>query len=171
MSIGKKLQEQLNSLKGTAGDTDPNKLFSTEAVQGNVIASIDVYDFDRFAYSIKMIEVSKVTDEKKAIDVLDSLKNQAEDIVGKVSYLLEDLAVIEIDDVNNKALLRSAVPEIHGKEIRYYEVVINLGKRICMERFSYNSNEKNRKAIPFILTSEVLERVVNHLVKSISDVK
>src|SRR5690349_1116460 len=51
-----------------------------------------------------------------------TLKGWADGIAGRVSGLLEDLKVVEVDDTRHEALLRSDGPSVRGDDVLYYEV-------------------------------------------------
>ena len=58
------------------------------------------------------------------------LKKQAQEIVGKITYLGSELKVIEVDGVSNAVQIRSRKPAEDG----YVEIILREGNFLSLER-------------------------------------
>jgi hypothetical protein len=92
------------------------------------------------------------------------LKTRAETIVGRVSGLLETLALIELDASRDAALLRSATPGRRGDAISYYELLLEGNGSTTMRRYEGpHGEETRRQQIPYTLTHDSLGKLVSDL--------
>jgi hypothetical protein len=128
---------------------------------------VEIKDFDKFSFHIGKLELKNIAESKEIKLTAENLKEQAKRLVGKVTYLLENLALIEFDSVNLVAQIRSVSPYKEIDLLSYYEIVIDNQGRISVERFQQNKEEP-RVQIPFKLTEEVFERLIDDLAESVS---
>jgi hypothetical protein len=85
---------------------------------------------------------------------------------GRVTGLLEPLCLIEIDRVRHVALLRSDAPPRKDDFVLYYEVTFRGQNRVNVERFkAAKQSPAKREPVPFVLTHEVLAKLVDDLVR------
>lgn len=93
----------------------------------------------------------------------------ADRVAGRITYLLEKIAIIEVDAASGSALLRSARPERRGEARAYYEVVLTIPGTLTLTRYRYHQGEAKRVEIPCNLTLEVFERLVDDLVATMRE--
>jgi hypothetical protein len=91
------------------------------------------------------------------------LAEQANAIQKKITYLLEEFKLIEMDNQNKRAQLRSYPPYTRDNSKYYYEVVLDEGNKAHFQRYQYSMEEKRYGKITSQLTSETFERLVNDL--------
>ena len=90
-----------------------------------------------------------------------TLADWARGIADRVGGLLEDLAVIEVNDPSREALLRSDAPTARGDDRFYYEVHLTGLTTATVRRFRGNrSGGSRREQVAFALTHEVLANLV-----------
>ena len=88
------------------------------------------------------------------------LREQADRLARQVTCLLEPLRVVEVDDGNAIAQLRSQPPARREGPLRYYEVTRHADGTTHLDRYESRPGESKREAIPFGLTHEALAKVV-----------
>jgi len=94
----------------------------------------------------------------------DQLQKAAEDLCVKVTYLLENIGLLEIDPLVGQVLVRSTTPTTKNGTTEYYEVLLRTETgRISLERWSWSAAQPTRQRIPLQLTHEVLLRFVDDL--------
>ena len=131
----------------------PNRKFETALNQGKVTAS-DL-TVERVGISTPRIDYrfSEPKHYGAAHDVAD-------DVVRRVDYLLEPLAIIESDAGENQVQIRSAKPSQSGDDRRYYEMNVD-GGGISIQRFKATGNSRENEEIH--LTRESFERLCRDL--------
>ena len=89
-----------------------------------------------------------------------TLKGWADGIAARVSGLMEDLKVLEVDDVRQEALLRSDGPTAKGDDRLYYEVHLRGLTHATVRRYKGSlSAGARREQVAFALTHEVLAKL------------
>ncbi|MFQ5674990.1 MAG: hypothetical protein ACE5G1_03765 [bacterium] len=125
---------------------------------------VKVTDFDRFSFVMESLFVEKLTGEAGARTLI---KKQAEFLKSKLTYLLENIEIFEIDEVNSKAQLRSDKPETEQTSLSYYEIVIDGGARITLHRVLFDKLKREKSSTQFHLTNEVIEKAMNDFVMAL----
>ena len=130
---------------------------------------LTVKDFDKFSFLLEnlQIEISKESAEVP-LDV-DDLKKRAEFLAKKVTYLLENFEVLEIDAVNLKIQLRSISAQDERAALSYFEIIMQGNGSISLARILFAKGKKQR--IPFHLTNEVFEKLLTDVVETIQSQK
>ena len=101
---------------------------------------------------------------RRANAALDAaaLKAWGEQIAGRVTGLLEPLRLLEVDDEQKVALLRSGKPGQRGEAVLYYEVRLTADGAATVQRFEASHQpETKRQQIEFALTHEVLAKLAS----------
>jgi hypothetical protein len=91
-----------------------------------------------------------------------SVQRWAASIASRVTGLLEPLKVLEVDAATERAVLRSATPSSKDGEPVYYEMNLAATSKATLNRYqgTYEAGKK-RQPIPFALTHEAIEKLVN----------
>lgn len=92
-----------------------------------------------------------------------TLKTWADDVVGRVGGLLEDLKVYEVDAPRDEAVLRSDAPSARGEKLSYYEVRLHGLARAVVRRFTATKAVPGREQVGFALTHEVLAKLAGDI--------
>jgi len=94
----------------------------------------------------------------------DSLRAWAERIGERATGLVESLAVLEVDELRNEALLRSDGPLARGDRLVYFEILLRGTTEAIVRRYqsSHQAGEK-RQQVPFALTYEGVAVLVRAL--------
>ncbi len=171
MILGKTIVDQLRQYllnqKGVSEEKEGNYIFNRTIE--NLNFQLTVKDFDKFSFLLEslQIEISKESAEVP-LDV-DDLKKRAEFLAKKVTYLLENFEVLEIDPVNLKSQLRSISAQDGRAALSYFEIIMQGNGSVSLARILFDKGKKQKQRIPFHLTDEVLEKLIDDLVKTIQN--
>ena len=95
---------------------------------------------------------------------LDDLKGWGDRLARKVTYLLEPLAVHEVDAPGREVVLRSASPSAKPDRRSYYEVRLKGTGLMKFDRVAFHEDSRSRRPVPCLFTNEVVERLIDDLV-------
>lgn len=94
-----------------------------------------------------------------------TLKTWAAEIANRVSGLMEDLKVLEVDETRDEAILRSDEPTRKGDVVNFYEVRLTGLPRAVVRRFKADTAAGSRREqVAFAVTHEVLGNLVEGIV-------
>jgi hypothetical protein len=99
---------------------------------------------------------------RKANTTLDvaALKAWGEKVAARVTGLLEPLRLLEVDEENRIALLRSDKPAQRGDAVLYYEMRLTGDGAATVQRFQASHEaQTKREQIEFTLTHEALAKL------------
>lgn len=147
-------------------ELEENGHFSMDEKIDQLRLVAEIENFDKYSILLKKVELhnSKTADMGKHIS--DHLRKRAQFLADKIKYLLEDLALIEMDEVNHKAQLRSVRPDKQDEMTSYFDLVLHGNAKITFMRYQYNNDAKDRTPISFSLTKEILQRLLDDLAES-----
>jgi len=103
---------------------------------------------------------------KRTADFADgtALRTWAERIAKRASGLLESLKVLEIDESQNIAIVRSDTPSRRNGVIAYYEVRVTGTSSANVRRYQIDSTKgQPREQVAFAVTNESLEKLVRDI--------
>lgn len=95
---------------------------------------------------------------------INELKDWADRVAARVTYLMEPLRVVEIDPVGVEVELRSAAPSVRKGVRAFYEVRLRRAGTLNIARVVFDDVTRTRRDEPFQMTREVLERLTDDLV-------
>lgn len=95
-----------------------------------------------------------------------ALRAWAKGLTERLTYLMEPLVLLELDDEAGVAELRSKVPSTRENARSYYEVRIDHAGTIRLRRITFDASDRRRNSVPCQLTREALERLVDDLVET-----
>jgi hypothetical protein len=169
MNSARKLVEKLNVFRQTH---DPGQAalkisgkdggYLVKEQLDNIHLQVEIEDFDKFSYMVR--SVSMTHSQTLAAPVKDVLLRQAGEIERQISYLLEGFRLVEVDEVNGTAQIRSITPYKKGDERLYYEVLLRGGNSLTFTRYRKQHPTGKRQIVPSHLTQEIFERLVDDLV-------
>jgi hypothetical protein len=96
-----------------------------------------------------------------------ALKDWADRLSKRVTYLMEPLKVIEIDADGGEVQVRSQSPTPREEQRGYYEMRLFRNGSLRLERFAYDGGTRQRHPVPCQLTREVLERLADDIAASV----
>ena len=131
-------------------------------------ASLNVQDYDRYSVILRHLEVAG--SETVANDrTKDYLQRCAAEISGRVTYLEEPLALLELDAQAGIAQLRSSPPERRSGESVYWELTVWAAPhpRARLTRYRWTADSDERHSVPHPLTFVTLARIAEDLAASL----
>ena len=155
MGVGRKLVRALDNLMVT----ETNLPLVVAAEHEGSKANLELSDLDRLGCSVLELKVKGTKDDRMEGD----LESRASELSQKVNYLLEDIRLVEVNKDKGFALLRSYSPREDKDHIFYYEMTLRDDPSISAVRYKYIKERKSPKQVSYILTKEVLERLVDDL--------
>ena len=81
-------------------------------------------------------------------------------LLWQITYLMEELILVEETEDFSRVLMRSAKPDKRAEGIYYYELMLEQGEAIRLDRRCYNFETRRRIAVPFTISKEIFERLV-----------
>lgn len=165
MSYGKNILENIHQhLIREQGIADQGPVVFQSALNGLQL-KIEFEDFDKFSFLIQNLEIF----EKKNEPInLELLRRRADYIINHVNYLLENFQLVEEDTVNKKLQLRSQPPDQANNTVAYYEIILDSAGKLTLTRYQKQKWEKQRSRVPIKITEDVLEKLINDLISSIT---
>lgn len=102
----------------------------------------------------------------------DVLQEWADTLSRRISYLLETLGILEVDEDQGEVLIRSNPPERQGSTTSYYEVLLSHAGpgRFVLRRYESQRGIPGRTAKDMQLTHEVLGRLARDLAETVPPV-
>ncbi|MBI1928793.1 hypothetical protein HYR99_31675 [Candidatus Poribacteria bacterium] len=165
--LSQKLINQIDQLRETfsarmaEGALEEKSPILVSAQSDTVRVSAQLIDCDRLGYLLTALEAQLINDNQAgiAIDKVQ-IEDQIGMLLGKITYLTEALTLVEKEADLSRVLIRSANPEKRVDGIYYYELTLEAGKSIRLNRRCYNFETRRRGAVPFTLSKELFERLV-----------
>ena len=132
---------------------------------GSLTSELLVVDKLGCAFTQMTYESSRLADADNA-----RLTAVSEDLVRRMTYLLEPLGVVELDDESASIQLRSVPPAKEDGVIRYYELVVRRGGQITLQRFEKPQDRSaDRRQITAEVTRDVFQRLAGDMEESLSE--
>jgi hypothetical protein len=127
-----------------------------QAKVGDLRVGLKLADRDRLGCLLEKLEIKHAQGNPLGLD--------PPRIAGKVTYLGEALAVIEVEGSGEKAILRSAPPRKDGELVSFFEMVLDRSEGISLVRYVYDRIRGERLAVPAPLTISTLVRLLTDLI-------
>lgn len=126
-----------------------------QATEGNLRAEVSLEDWDRLGCLLRGFDLVNDLDGPWLADPI-RIKDQ-------VTYLGEQLEIIESEGAGGRTILRSTPPRMDGDAISFFEMVVDPAKGLSLARYRYDRQQGERKPVPVSLTCETLERLAADL--------
>jgi hypothetical protein len=97
----------------------------------------------------------------------DALKEWGDRLAKRVTYLMEPLKVLEVNDQGGEVQLRSQSPTPRADQRAYYEMRLFRNGKLRMERFAFDESTRQRRPVTCQLTRETLERLADDIAVSV----
>src|SRR5262245_48741017 len=96
----------------------------------------------------------------------DVLRNWADDLSRRITYLLEQIGPLEYDPAAGQVLIRSVRPDSLPDGSQYYEVVLSShsGGNFSLRRYRSTKGQPGRAPVDITVKHEVLLKLVDDLV-------
>lgn len=97
------------------------------------------------------------------------LKEWAEALSRRITYLLEHIGPLEFSTDQGQVLIRSNPPDKQAGVTQFYEILLqsHAGGKFTLRRYRSEKGALGRKAVDIQVTHEVLHKLINDLVETI----
>jgi hypothetical protein len=161
MSLRQQLAQELARLVGT---TAPTSVTATDP--GGLRLQVDFTAVDTMSCSFAQIELFVPTLQNAAFD---ALRNWADSLSRRLTYLLENIGPLEYDPAAGQVLIRSAPPDKLPDGTQYYEIVLSshTGGNFSLRRYRSTKGQPGRAPVDITVTHEVLLKLADDLVDTL----
>ncbi len=160
MTLGKQAVDKLQTAFEKQREASPEtQTLVFEDRFDNLRLRVEAADFDKYSYLLERLELSP----SQAFLDFEALRNGVRKLTERVNCLLENLTVVEEDTTNQMIQLRSATPQVEDTASVYYEILVGADGRVRVERYRRRPEAPARERIPFQMTREVLQKLIDHL--------
>ena len=161
MSLNKQLTDELNRL-GAFSASSPQTV--SLSVPDQVDIAIDFLTVDSMSCAFREIRLNVPSLVNAGFD---ALKQWAESLCSRVTYLLENIGPLELDPDSKQVLIRSVPPDAQSDATRFYEIILQSHADGNFSLRRYRSDSSGREQVEIQATHEVLGKLVNDLVETI----
>jgi hypothetical protein len=161
MTLADQLLEKLADWKPT-GDGRHSATFALP--EAGWTATLTGDTFDTLGCRLDALELNRNAPATVATSGRN-LTSHAKAVATRATGLLEPLALIEVDQAADQALLRSREPARKGGDLHYYEARFEGLDRVSVRRFKGSMATPKRTAVPFALTHEAIAKLADDLTR------
>jgi hypothetical protein len=163
------LTAELTNLIGLSVSTPHTTTLSTadpRNASGRMEVQVDFVEVDRLSCAVRELRLN-IPSMGNATP--DELRNWADALCQRITYLLENMGPMEFEPDAGKVLIRSTIPTQNAASKLFYEVLLhaNAGGSFSLTRYESVKGQPGRTAVDMKLTHEVLTRLVRDLVETI----
>lgn len=165
MNYGKLILEKLLEEKDrTIQEKAKDKFNILQHKEDEFQFQVKFKDIDKYGIVLDYISISKSTPVMDVDIINKKLESNSNEIQKRITYLLENFKLIELDRMSKRAQLRSYPPYKEDDSKYFYEIVLDEANRIHFQRYQYSSNSKRYEKITSQFTLEIFMRLVNDLI-------
>lgn len=165
MELTAQLENELKQLVGYSSST-PRRVELTDPA-GHVLG-IGFVAVDRMSCAFESLTLQVPALAGNEVGVL---REWADNLSQRVTYLLESIGPIEIDDSGHQVLIRSNPPDVSQGATQFYEVLLSAQANgtFLLKRFRTESGQPGRESVDILLTNQTLRKLVTDLVDTIPE--
>jgi len=161
MLLNEQITQSLAALKGMVSNVPKTVGWSAG---GGPAFEVDFTAVDSLGCTFRELRLS--ADELKTVP-FERLKAWADNLCQKVTYLLENVAPLELDTGAQTVLIRSVPPTRDADQTAFYEMVVKAPGELSLRRYIRAARAGNRESRDIQITHEVLVRLVHDIVAAI----
>jgi hypothetical protein len=154
------LTHQIEQLRDNFAEGSNKTPVLVSAHSDSVKVTAQVVDCDRLGLLLTDLAVERI-DTNSAEGT--PLEDKIDILLNRVTYLSEELTVVEKATDGSRAVVRSAKPDKRADGIYYYEFALEGDQSIQLTRWCYNFETRRRKVEPFALSADIFERLADEL--------
>jgi hypothetical protein len=151
MTLVERLEQAAEA--ATTGGSPP---WTVSVAEGGIQVTLELNALESLACAFDQMRVSNVAWAGKPIG---EVKRVAEDLAGRLTYLLEPIRPIETDVEQCVVQMRSNPPRREEDKSSYYELIVERAGSLSLRRFEKQFGEVRRQ-VPILLTREVFRRLL-----------
>jgi hypothetical protein len=103
--------------------------------------------------------VRKLRSQGQPVESFSQLVEKGEAIAETVTYLDENLRLLEADEAHQTVTLRSDHPQRSADELEYFEVSLQKDGETTLTRKRYRPHDTETESVDFVVTEKTLERL------------
>jgi hypothetical protein len=157
MDIKADIQRELKRIQAVTG----KGLLQVDADYGRIEADLLAVDAIGCSFQTLGYSTSKLSGA-----TLDELRSISEALTGRLTYLLEPIGLVEVDQDRAAVQLRSSPPQKGEDSTSYYELMVRRGGDITLSRYQKKPGLM-RQIVPANITREVLQRLAEDFVAAV----
>lgn len=163
MDLILKINDELKQLVGYSSTT-PRRIEVVDASGYRLALEIVAVDVLSCAFRELTLFVPNLVGREVGV-----LKQWAEALSRRVTYLLENIGPVEVDRLGDQVLIRSIPPDRRPQVAKYYEILLSAkgNGTFSLKRFSFEPGQSGRATLDVQLTREVLEKLIQDLVDTV----
>lgn len=162
MNLGQKFIAELSARPPGLNKSSPASRFTHAQNIDGLHLKVEIQDADKYGFLVRSIFAQTEPRELPALKPL--LARQAGEIEKRLTYLLEDFRLLELDELKETAQVRSHVPYRQDGTVHYYEVLLTEGNALTFARYNTGGLRSSREIEPTYITKEALIRLVNDFI-------
>lgn len=155
------IQEHLEETRRKDGKVSFPRIVLFE--EQNLKFKIKLVAFDQIGLRLEYIHITSDEEFSDSQVIMRKLEEQAEQIQTKITYLLENFKLIELDKMNRRVQLRSYPPYDTEDGKYFYEIIIENANEVYFQRFAYSYEHKRYEKVVSDFTREAFIRLINDL--------
>ena len=162
MSIRDDILQELDSLAGQGG-TGGWAAASTQRNGESVHVRIDLSLIEQLGCQLESVTVSAAS---LASASTQDLKDWSQRLAQRLTYLLESIGPLEVDEEAGKLLMRSTQPQKLADGCEYYELMLSAtgSDSVSLHRYRSTKGVPGRDSVDMTLTREVVGRLAGDLI-------
>ncbi len=164
MNLGQKFVVELCARPAGLNKGSPDGRFTHEQNLDGIHLKLEIQDADKYGFLVRSIAARNAAPLPAMSDLKTLLAKQAAELEKRLTYLLEHFRLLELDDLNHTAQVRSHAPYRQDGAIHYYEALLREGSELLFARYHNESPRGPREIEPTYVTKEALVRLVNDFV-------
>jgi hypothetical protein len=163
MSLSLILSQDLTRLVGL-NSTQPVSVSLPSTNGVDMVVDFTVVDSMSCAFRELRMDVPRLAGTSFSV-----LKQWADDLSQRITYLLENLGPLEFDPVSKEVLIRSKSPDQRTGGARYYEILLQCQSsgRFFLRRYYSDPAQAGRDQVDVQMTHETLLKLVDDLVATV----
>lgn len=132
--------------------------------------SLSLADYDRYSATLRHLSVFDNHPVGDDSDTESYLSSVAAEIIKRLSYLEEPLALLELNTVDHVAQLRSQLPENGSNDSTYWEVCVSVSPhpQAKLARYHWIAGNRERTVVTYPATFATLGRIARDLAASLA---
>ncbi|MDA0591485.1 MAG: hypothetical protein O2820_26085 [Planctomycetota bacterium] len=166
MDLTEQIENEIKQLAGFSSST-PRRVEVTDSDHRVLGIGFVAVDTMSVAFESMTLHVPELVGHETGV-----LREWADALSNKVTYLLENIGPIEIDERAKEILIRSTPPVKLAGATQFYEVLLGAQANgtFLLRRYRSETGQPGRQSVDIQLTHETLRKLVGDLVETIPDV-
>jgi hypothetical protein len=162
-AYGEKLLERMFAAPQTTNHRLGGHVLRVVEESGGIRLAVEYHEVDKIGLRLRSLRAERAGPFVDAAFDAVRLRRQAEDLARRISYLTEQIQLVELDTQNGRAQLRSAPPRRENGRLIFYEILFEQNHHLSFHRYEHvdKARSSRRAAVAFELTHGIFRRLVD----------